>query len=168
MANKVISMQQIRTIIQLLEKCIFRGILTPHSVPPFFRNDPPGVIFNIGYRNCGTDSPQNGIFGNIGPSNFNYSGSRFLVVDPPVLIRIWIVVMWCVILQKIKAQNMSANPILMSQLKQILLLFAQGHSIQGIVRETGISHNTVKGYLPTIKIQGNRSGGGIKQGKPPC
>ncbi len=58
--------------------------------------------------------------------------------------------MSCVILQKIK-QDMSGNPILMSQLKQILLLFAQGHSIKGIVRETGISRNTVKGYLRAIK-----------------
>jgi|GEM_PF-4412298 len=39
----------------------------------------------------------------------------------------------------------------MSQLKQILLLFAQGHSIKGIVRETGISPNTIKGYLRAIK-----------------
>jgi len=55
------------------------------------------------------------------------------------------------ILQKIKAQNMSGNPIPMSQLKQILLLFDQGHSIKGFVRETGISRNTVTGYLRTIK-----------------
>ncbi len=39
----------------------------------------------------------------------------------------------------------------MSQLKQILRLFLQGIPIKGIVRETGISRNTIKGYFRTIK-----------------
>ncbi len=48
---------------------------------------------------------------------------------------------------------MSGNPILMSQLKQILRLLSQGHSIKGIARETGVSRNTVKVYLRTIKAR---------------
>lgn len=48
---------------------------------------------------------------------------------------------------------MAANPIIMSQLKQILRLSSQGYSLKGIVRETGVARNTVKGYLRTIKTR---------------
>jgi transposase len=46
---------------------------------------------------------------------------------------------------------MAGNPINMSQLKQILLLSSQGYSIKRIARETGVSRNTIKGYLRTIQ-----------------
>lgn len=48
---------------------------------------------------------------------------------------------------------MAGNPINMSQLKQILLLFTQGYSIKGIARETGVSRNTIKGYLRAIQFR---------------
>lgn len=46
---------------------------------------------------------------------------------------------------------MSGNPILMSQLKQIIRLLSQGYSLKGIVRETGVARNTIKSYLRTIE-----------------
>ncbi len=46
---------------------------------------------------------------------------------------------------------MSGNLIYMSQLKQILRLLSQGYSLKGIARETGVSRNTIKVYLRTIK-----------------
>jgi len=46
---------------------------------------------------------------------------------------------------------MAGNPILMSQLKQIIRLLSQGYSLKGIVRETGVARNTIKGYLRTIE-----------------
>jgi len=46
---------------------------------------------------------------------------------------------------------MSGNLINMSQLKQIMRLLSQGHSIKGIARETGVARNTIKGYLRTIQ-----------------
>jgi transposase len=42
---------------------------------------------------------------------------------------------------------MAAKPIAMEQLKQVLNLKQQGHSIKGIVRLTGLARNTVKSYL---------------------
>lgn len=48
---------------------------------------------------------------------------------------------------------MADNPINMSQLKQILLLFTQGYSNKGIARETGVSRNTIKGYLRAIQFR---------------
>jgi len=45
---------------------------------------------------------------------------------------------------------MAGNPIRMSQFKQIIRLVSQGQKIKAIVRETGISRNTIKGYLRTI------------------
>ena len=48
---------------------------------------------------------------------------------------------------------MSGNPIYMSQLKQILRLLSQGYSLKGIVRETGVARNTIKGYLRAIKAR---------------
>ena len=46
---------------------------------------------------------------------------------------------------------MAGNTITMSQLKQILQFIAQGYSVKRIVRETGTSRNTIKGYLRIIK-----------------
>ena len=46
---------------------------------------------------------------------------------------------------------MAGNTILMSQLKQILRLLSQGYSIKGIVRQTSVARNTIKGYLRTIE-----------------
>lgn len=48
---------------------------------------------------------------------------------------------------------MAGNPINMSQLKQILRFLSQGYSLKGIVRETGVARNTIKGYLRTIKVR---------------
>lgn len=48
---------------------------------------------------------------------------------------------------------MAGIPIHMSQLKQIIILLSQGHPIKGIARETGVSRNTIKGYLQTITSQ---------------
>lgn len=42
---------------------------------------------------------------------------------------------------------MAANPIAMEQLKQVLSLHQQGKSIKAIVKLTGITRNTVRGYL---------------------
>ncbi len=56
-------------------------------------------------------------------------------------------------LQHIKQINRSGNPIYMSQLKQILRLLSQGHSLKGITRQTGVARNTVKVYLRTIKAR---------------
>jgi transposase len=42
---------------------------------------------------------------------------------------------------------MAAKPIAMEQLKQVLKLYAEGQSIKGIVRLTGLSRNTVRSYL---------------------
>lgn len=48
---------------------------------------------------------------------------------------------------------MAGKPIPMSQLKQFVLLLAQGHSIKSIVRITGLAKNTVKKYQQAIKQQ---------------
>jgi transposase len=42
---------------------------------------------------------------------------------------------------------MAAKPIVMEQLKQVLHLYSEGHSIKAIVRLTGLSRNTVRTYL---------------------
>jgi transposase len=47
----------------------------------------------------------------------------------------------------LKLIDMAAKPIKMEQLKLILRLHQKGYSIKGIVRQTGISRNTVKKYL---------------------
>jgi transposase len=46
---------------------------------------------------------------------------------------------------------MAGTPIIMSQLKQVLRLLSLGYSIKGIVRETGVSRNTIKGYRGMIE-----------------
>lgn len=46
---------------------------------------------------------------------------------------------------------MAGKLIQMSKLKQILLLLSQGHSLKGIVRQTGVSRNTIKGYIKTLQ-----------------
>jgi len=46
---------------------------------------------------------------------------------------------------------MSANPIAMEQLQQILQLKKSGYSIKAITRRTGIARNTVKKYLSRLK-----------------
>lgn len=45
---------------------------------------------------------------------------------------------------------MAGKPIPMSQFKQVLRLYSQGQKIKAIVRETGVSRTTIKGYLRTI------------------
>ncbi|MBU7570857.1 MAG: helix-turn-helix domain-containing protein, partial [Flavobacterium sp.] len=42
---------------------------------------------------------------------------------------------------------MAAKPIAMEQLKQVLKLKQEGHSIKSIKRLTGLARNTVKTYL---------------------
>lgn len=46
---------------------------------------------------------------------------------------------------------MAGQSIPMSQLKQVLRLHLQGYPIKRIVRETGLSRNTIRGYLRNIK-----------------
>ena len=48
---------------------------------------------------------------------------------------------------------MAGNSITMNQLKQFILLLAQGHSNKSIVRITGIAKNTVKKYRQTVVSQ---------------
>lgn len=48
---------------------------------------------------------------------------------------------------------MAGNSITMNQLKQFILLLAQGHSNKSIVRITGIAKNTVKKYRQTVASQ---------------
>ena len=43
----------------------------------------------------------------------------------------------------------------MEQLKQVLQLAQQGHSIKGIVRLTGLARNTVRTYLARSQEQGS-------------
>lgn len=45
---------------------------------------------------------------------------------------------------------MAGQSIPMSQFKQILRLHLQGYPIKRIARETGISRNTIRGYLRNI------------------
>ena len=45
---------------------------------------------------------------------------------------------------------MAAKPIAMEQLKQVLKLKQEGHSIKSIKRLTGLARNTVKTYLKRI------------------
>ncbi len=46
---------------------------------------------------------------------------------------------------------MSGTGILMSQLKQILRLISQSHKLKAIVRQTGVSRNTIKSYLRILQ-----------------
>lgn len=46
---------------------------------------------------------------------------------------------------------MSGTVILMSQLKQILRLISQSHKLKAIVRQTGVSRNTIKSYLRILQ-----------------
>lgn len=46
---------------------------------------------------------------------------------------------------------MSGTVILMSQLKQILRLISQSHGLKTIVRQTGVSRNTIKSYLRILQ-----------------
>src|SRR5574338_255766 len=48
---------------------------------------------------------------------------------------------------------MSGTGILMSQLKQILRLISQSHKLKAIVRQTGVSRNTIKSYLRILQIK---------------
>lgn len=50
---------------------------------------------------------------------------------------------------------MAAKPIAMEQLKQVLNLAGQGHSIKSIVRLTGLARNTVRAYLARGMEQGS-------------
>jgi transposase len=53
---------------------------------------------------------------------------------------------------------MAAKPIKMEQLKQVLNLAGQGHSIKSIVRLTGLARNTVRAYLARGQEQGSDPG----------
>lgn len=46
---------------------------------------------------------------------------------------------------------MSGTVILMSQLKHILRLISQSHGLKTIVRQTGVSRNTIKSYLRILQ-----------------
>jgi len=46
---------------------------------------------------------------------------------------------------------MSGTAILMSQLKQILRLISQSYKLKAIVRQTGVSRNTIKSYLRVLQ-----------------
>lgn len=55
----------------------------------------------------------------------------------------------------LKLLRMAAKQIAMEQLKQVLQLAQQGHSIKGIVRLTGLARNTVRTYLARGREQGS-------------
>lgn len=42
----------------------------------------------------------------------------------------------------------------MSQLKQILRLLSQSYPLKAIQRQSGVSRNTVKGYIRTLEAKG--------------
>jgi transposase len=52
---------------------------------------------------------------------------------------------------------MAGKPKRMGQIKQLILLQQQGHSIKSIARELGMSKNTVKTYLKKVTVLGTRA-----------
>ena len=51
---------------------------------------------------------------------------------------------------------MAGKPKRMSQIKQLIRLYQQGHGKKTIARQLGMSKNTVKAYLQKIKYLNHR------------